>query len=172
MRVKKAIFSVGSVAVLAGAAVTGLTGITSAMAAPAHGLYGPKAADRAAVAYVRQHYRGTARVRVLATERDVERGYRVYDVRLVAPNHITYVAHVSRVSDKVLWINKAESQGGGGGGAVTASATAASASADRAARGDKSPDRSSDRGDHRDRQDHRDRRDHHDGGDGGNQHDS
>ncbi|MHB1874718.1 MAG: hypothetical protein ACYCPF_07680 [Streptosporangiaceae bacterium] len=170
MRVKKAVFSVGSVAVLAGAAVAGLTGITSAMAAPVHGLYGPKAADRAAVAYVRQHYRGTARVRVLATERDVERGYRVYDVRLVAPNHISYVAHVSRVSDKVLWINKAESQGGSG--AVTASATATSASADRADRGDQSPDRKSDRGDHRDRQDHRDRKDHHDGGDGGNQHDS
>ncbi|MHB1593409.1 MAG: hypothetical protein ACYCO9_06995 [Streptosporangiaceae bacterium] len=167
VRAKKAVISVGSAAVVTGAAVTGLTGIASAMAAPVHGLYGPKAADRAAVAYVRQHCRGSARVRVLATERDVERGYRVYDVRLAAPNHIIYVAHVSRVSDKVLWIDKAESHGRGGG-AVTAAATATatSVSADRAARGDKAPDHKSDRGDYQDRKDHQD------GGEGGNQHDS
>ncbi len=168
MRVKKAVISAGSAAAVAGtAAVIGLTGITSAMAAPANSLYGPKAADRAAVAYVRQHYRGTAQVRVLATERDVERGYRVYDVRLVAPNHITYVAHVSRVSDKVLWISRAESQGGGGAVAgsatATATVTATADSADRADRGDKSPNRKSDHGD---------RKDHHDAADGGSQHDS
>src|SRR5579875_2085036 len=89
---------------VAGAALAAGPAATGAVTAASRAISlnpGPAAADQAAVAYVQRHYRGDGLVRVLATEPDVERGRAVYDVRLTAPDHVTYVAHVSRATDVV-----------------------------------------------------------------------
>ncbi|MDA8399966.1 MAG: hypothetical protein M0008_07970 [Actinomycetota bacterium] len=70
----------------------------------------PTGADQAAVAYVDTHYPGTGAARVLKTEPDLEHGVAVYDVRVVAPNGVTYVVHVQRSNDLVLSVSPAEGQ--------------------------------------------------------------
>ena len=65
--------------------------------------------------YVKTHYSGHRAARILQTERDVDRGVRVYDVRILAPNGTVYVVHVGQRNNRVLWVNRAESQGQGEG---------------------------------------------------------
>lgn len=130
MQSRKKLLTISSV-VAAGAATAalGLASIGSASAAPrSAGQFGPAAADQAAIRFIGQHYPGTGAARVLATEPDTERGQAVYDVRVLAPDHLTYVAHVSRAAGTVLWISKAESQAVGRSAAPSVTA-------------DRSPDR-------------------------------
>ncbi len=113
---------------------------------------------------------------VLTTEPDTERGQAVYDVRVLAPNHATYVAHVSRATGAVLRTSRTESQGAGNVAASGTPEPAKSAPADRPDAGDRSPDLTTDHGDHGrgDRngdQNSRDSRDHGDRGDYGTQQD-
>ena len=71
---------------------------------------GGAGADQAAVNYVDSHYPGPGAARVLKTEPDVERGVRVYDVRVLAPDATTYVVHVRQSNGTVLSANPAEHQ--------------------------------------------------------------
>jgi hypothetical protein len=73
----------------------------------------PAAADQATVSYLTSHYPGSGTARVLATERDHDRGQAVYDVRALAPDGTVYVVHVSQASGAVLWTSRAESQTAG-----------------------------------------------------------
>ncbi|MHB1469241.1 MAG: PepSY domain-containing protein [Solirubrobacteraceae bacterium] len=68
------------------------------------------AAERTAVHYVDSHHSGRGSARVLAAEPDVDRGVPVFDVRVLAPNGATYVVHVARSNDAVLYANLAENQ--------------------------------------------------------------
>ena len=103
-------------AALATSAVAGVLSLGAAGAASASvqtRAVTAQRADRTALAYVRAHYRGSCRARVLRTEADVERRVRVFDVRTAAPNGTVYVVHVRRSNGDVLWVNRAESQAGG-----------------------------------------------------------
>lgn len=85
-----------------GIAVVALPGVTLASS--------PPGANQAAIRYVDAHYPGKSTSRVLKTERDTERGHRVYDVRTLAPNGTIYVVHVSQSTNQVLWSSMAEKQ--------------------------------------------------------------
>ena len=102
----------GATAAAAGAAGTGASTAAHAarLQASRLGPVGPAAADRAAISYISAHHRGPGAARVLATEPDTDRSQAVYDVRVLAPDRITYVVHVSRASGAVLWADKAEGQ--------------------------------------------------------------
>lgn len=105
-------------------ALTSAVALAGASALLVQGLAAPAAqaqstsaqrAGRAAMTYVREHYRGRCGARVLRAEADVERGVPVYDVRTVAPNGTVYVVAVRRANNRVLRVSRAESQAGGCG---------------------------------------------------------
>ncbi|HET9061554.1 MAG TPA: hypothetical protein VFN61_16700 [Acidimicrobiales bacterium] len=71
---------------------------------------GAAGADQAAVSYVDRHDPGPGAAQVFTTEPDVDRGIRVYDVRVLAPNGTTYVVHIQQSNDAVLFASSAEQQ--------------------------------------------------------------
>lgn len=125
MRVTKMVFALGGAA--AAAAAIAAAGTAAAKASPAaHALgsgagqpkaVGPAAAGQSALSYASAHHPGPKAARVLATEADTDRGRAVYDVRVLAPDGITYVVHISRASNAVLWAGRAETQAGTSAGA-------------------------------------------------------